>query len=154
MLHWVCQHQNLHQCYSVDSKVERIDHSTQVTPHGCLAPQHDPLPKRQSAATKIDRGKWITTNQVHQHLSIQRLKPNEDQTPQNSTLELNFLLFYLVPGMQIFTSSHCIAVVNRWAIKIEVRSLANDRSAVKISPSVELSSALVASSQSLPYTTV
>ena len=48
-----------------------------------------------------------------------------------------------------YTSSHCIAVVNRWAMKIAVRLLANDRRDVRISPSVELSKALVASSQSL-----
>ncbi|CAL1411907.1 unnamed protein product [Linum trigynum] len=47
------------------------------------------------------------------------------------------------------TSSHCIAVVSLWAINTEVRLLANDLSAVSISASVVLSSALVASSHSL-----
>lgn len=49
----------------------------------------------------------------------------------------------------IVTSSHCIAVVSLCAIKIEVRLFANVFSAFNISDSVVLSSALVASSQSL-----
>lgn len=47
------------------------------------------------------------------------------------------------------TSSHCIAVVSLWAIKTAVRLFARDFKALNISDSVVLSSALVASSQSL-----
>lgn len=50
---------------------------------------------------------------------------------------------------RINTSSHCIAVVSLWAIKIEVRLFARDFRAFRISASVVLSSALVASSQNL-----
>lgn len=51
----------------------------------------------------------------------------------------------------VFTSSHCMAVVSLWAMKMEVLFVARDFSALNISASVVLSSALVASSQSLIY---
>lgn len=50
------------------------------------------------------------------------------------------------------TSSHCIAVVSLWAMNIEVRLFARDFNALKISASVVLSSALVASSHNLEIT--
>lgn len=56
--------------------------------------------------------------------------------------------------MILLTSSHCIAVVRRWAMKIEVLLFDRDFKAPSISASVVLSSALVASSHNLkskPY---
>jgi len=50
---------------------------------------------------------------------------------------------------RMLTSSHCMAVVSLWAMKTEVRLLDNDFNAFRISASVVLSRALVASSHSL-----
>jgi hypothetical protein len=49
----------------------------------------------------------------------------------------------------MLTSSHCIAVVSLCAMKTEVRLFDRDFNAVKISASVVLSNALVASSHNL-----
>lgn len=66
-------------------------------------------------------------------------------------LQLSNKISTLYNRIVLPTSSHCIAVVSRWAIKIEVRLCAKVFNAFNIAASVVLSRALVASSHKLEY---